>query len=304
MAARRQDAHKQLRRMTGLDVSELTALRARNQLRRMRALLAFLNRTDPTLDDGLPGRDARDRLLAPALAELGKLARHAAPGPRARRVVATTKEIPMGLERCLIPAHPHHASGCVIGEDPEETARGKQGPIPNGHAPFAGLDAELASRKRQRADAQATARAAWLETSGFGALVTQAQAALAAVPRARDERARAMAEHTATFEKLAAGIEQLLVPREFTREIEALRLRGDVYARENEAALRALMTRVLSADLADVNGPVKNPNTATAWRRRFQELMPHLPRPGWSVEHRTQVHALIARVQAARRGTD
>jgi hypothetical protein len=67
-------------------------------------------------------------------------------------------------------------------------------------------------------------------------------------------------------------------------------------------ALRALITRVLAADLDDVNGPVKNPNTATAWRRRFQELLPHLPRPGWSVEHRAQVHALLERIQAAREG--
>jgi hypothetical protein len=100
-----------------------------------------------------------------------------------------------------------------------------------------------------------------------------------------------------TLERLEAGMEQLLVPREFKREIEALRIRRDVYAGENEAALRALITRVLAADLVDVNGPVKNPNTATAWRRRFQELMPHLPRPGWSVEHRARVHALLERIR-------
>jgi hypothetical protein len=54
--------------------------------------------------------------------------------------------------------------------------------------PLAALGAEIGARKRRKANAQATARQAWLEGSGFGALVAQAQAALAALPRPAKSR--------------------------------------------------------------------------------------------------------------------
>jgi hypothetical protein len=122
--------------------------------------------------------------------------------------------------------------------------------------------------------------------------------AVASGPPARP-RARSGAASRRSSE---AGLDQLLVPRALKGEIAGLRVAGEVYSGDNETALRALITRVLAADLDHVNGPVKNPNTAAAWRRRFQELMPHLPRPGWAAAHRTRVHALLERIQAAREG--
>lgn len=117
MAAQRLEADKQLRRMTALDVRDLTALRARNRLRQMRALLKFLNRTDHAAVDDVPGHDERERLMGPALAALEKLAKRARPARRAH-TTPTPKETPMPTTRCLIDGHPHHpGSGCVI-DDP------------------------------------------------------------------------------------------------------------------------------------------------------------------------------------------
>jgi hypothetical protein len=119
VAAHRLGAQQQLSRMTVLDVRQLTALRARNRLRQMRALLKFLNRTDHAAADGVPTRDERDRLLAPVRAELEKVAKQVRAARRDRKPITSMKETPMATERCVVLGHPHHASGCVI-EGPHE----------------------------------------------------------------------------------------------------------------------------------------------------------------------------------------
>jgi hypothetical protein len=120
VAAARQDAQKQLHRMTALDGTELTALRAKRLLHKSRALLAFLNRTDPAAgaDDGIPDRDTRDRLVAQRLAELTKLAKRAR--RRERPPTRTTKETPMPTNHCVVEGHPRHEGGCII-DDPHAT---------------------------------------------------------------------------------------------------------------------------------------------------------------------------------------
>ena len=70
----------------------------------------------------------------------------------------------------------------------------------------------------------------------------------------------------------------------------------------NADALRALIERVRRADLSDVNGPVKNSNVATGWRRQFQELLSSLPGPSHAQWCKHQVTALIKEARAARAG--
>ena len=97
-------------------MTELTALRARNRLYQIKASLAFLNRTDRVAADDVPSREERDRLLAPVLADLAKLAKRAP--RRERKPLPTTKESPMSTSRCLVEGHPRHDGvGCVI-DDP------------------------------------------------------------------------------------------------------------------------------------------------------------------------------------------
>ena len=114
VAAHRLNAQQQLRRMTAQDVADVTALRAKHRLHKIRALVRFLNRTDPETADGIPERAERDRLLAPVLADLEKLARRA-PRRRERKPSIPTKEtLPMPTNRCLLADHPNHASGCIV----------------------------------------------------------------------------------------------------------------------------------------------------------------------------------------------
>jgi hypothetical protein len=70
----------------------------------------------------------------------------------------------------------------------------------------------------------------------------------------------------------------------------------------NAEALSGLIDRVRRADLGDVNGPVKNPNVVTGWRRQFQELLSPLPGPSHAQWCAQQVKALIVEARAAREG--
>jgi hypothetical protein len=126
LEARHQEAHGQLDRLAGRDVSDLTARRAKNRLRRVRALMAFLNRTDH-VHDGVPCRAEREALINPILAELEKLTRRPQ-SRRERKPIIPTKETPMD----------YHRPGQVVEERPEDTARREQAEaarVANGHVP-------------------------------------------------------------------------------------------------------------------------------------------------------------------------
>jgi len=118
LAASHADAHTQLRRAAALDVTALTALRAKRRRHKIKALLRFLDRTDHLCtSEVVPCHDERERLIGPVLAALEKLAKRA-PARRDRTLAPTTKETPMPMDHCLIAGHPHHPGhGCVV-DDP------------------------------------------------------------------------------------------------------------------------------------------------------------------------------------------
>jgi hypothetical protein len=90
------DAHHELQRLAALDRIALTARRARNRLRQLRALMAFLNRTDHHHADGVPCRAEREALVHPVVAELEKLTKRAQQPRRERKPpLPTTKETVM-----------------------------------------------------------------------------------------------------------------------------------------------------------------------------------------------------------------
>jgi hypothetical protein len=133
-------------------------------------------------------------------------------------------------------------------------------------------------------------------------LIALGEYRLAQLPVARDARVALIAEYTATLETLQAGVDQLFIPRIFRDEIRRLHLSGDIMPADNERALRALIEQVRTANMDDINGPRLNSNTEMAWRRRFVELTPQLPDPGFTEQYRQAVAALIQRIQDAREG--
>ncbi len=198
-------------------------------------------------------------------------------------------------------------SGKVIIETPEQTAayeRARGAAAQNGS--MTPEQQELAERRAARARQAEAQRGRWLEDSGFGAVIEKAEAMLADIPRAMEEHQRAQAclRDLADFVALAAEVPEDYQLQRFARRARDLArtIATPPGLVENAESLRALIVRVKVADLADANGPVRNSNVVTAWRRRFTELLSPLPGPGHAAWCRTQVKALLAEARAARQG--
>ncbi len=197
--------------------------------------------------------------------------------------------------------------GRIIEETPEQTAAyeaQRQAAAANGH--LTPEQRELAERRAARQHQDAARRLRWLESSGFAAVIEKAEALLADIPRAAEEHRRAQAtlSELADFVALAAEVPEDRTLQRFARRAQDL---AKTIAAEppffgNADALRDLIAHVRAADLDGANGPTRNGNVVTAWRRRFQELCSSLPQPGHAAWCRQQVRALLAEARAARDG--
>ena len=197
----------------------------------------------------------------------------------------------------------HTGVGRIIEETEEET-RQREAAASNGR--LTPEERELAERRAARAHRQAVARTRWLDASGFAAVIEKAEALLADLDRAMAEHQRAQAtlSDLATFVALAAEAPEDHVLQRFARRARDLAqtISRPPLLLENAPAIRALIARVLTADLDEVNGPVRNPNVVTAWQRRFTELLSPLPGPGHVAWCRKRVQELLAEARAARAG--
>lgn len=199
-------------------------------------------------------------------------------------------------------------SGRIIEETPEQTAayeaQRQAAAASNGH--LAPEQRELAERRAARQQQDAARRQRWLESSGFAAVIERAEALLADIPRAAEEHRRAQTalSELADLVALAAEVPEDRTLQRFARRAQDLAktIVAEPPFFGNADALRDLIARVRAADLDGVNGPVRNNNVVTAWRRRFQELCSPLPGPGHVSWCRQQVRALLAEARAARDG--
>ena len=140
-------------------------------------------------------------------------------------------------------------------------------------------------------------------------VIEKAEARLAELPTAVDEhrRAQAVLGDLDTFVQLAQASAEDRALQRFARRAEDLRrsIAAPPVLFANGEALRALIERVRGADLEDLNGPVRNPNVAEAWRRRFQELVSWVPGVGHAEGARRRcVRCSRRRVRRGRGGHD
>jgi hypothetical protein len=124
LEATHQEAHHTLEGLAGRDVTELSARRARNRLRQVRRLMAYLNRTDHVHDD-VPCREERVRLVGPTIAALAKLAKGTRSPRRERQHPVQISEQPQPPKETPMTERLFNPGG-IVEERPEDTARREQ----------------------------------------------------------------------------------------------------------------------------------------------------------------------------------
>jgi hypothetical protein len=192
--------------------------------------------------------------------------------------------------------------GIVVNE--EDLSPEERRPVTAPHSGLTPERLELAARQAERRRKTEARRQAWLESSGFAAVIERAEALLADLPRAINEHqlAQATVAPLADFIALAAEEPDDWTLQRFARRAADLARsiqRAPLLA-ESAPALRELIAKVKGADLDGVNGPVRNSNVVAAWKRHFTELLSPLPQPGHAERCQKQAQSLLAEARAAR----